>query len=382
MKIKIKFKMLATIVFLLGVMAVFFACNNDKDDDEIVLIPPEQTWGASCEFNSDPYDVDNVKLTYRIRNFDSADAKLALKQTEILVASHRLYNDNDIDYFINGWKLIKAFESAEFEYENNMWFHDVEIVVPKESFVFNYGAISINNIGEMTEKISGAEINDEGQFYEVEREITHNIGGNVVLYYKIDGNKVCFSNKQYKKPKKLQFTEFINCPLSVGYADQTNKNEAVDFCAINSDKSVFAPDDVTVKLSIGRLFDEAEEENSSVYLSLFSDSLIYGDKIYTTNVNATEESEGLAYEIKNYTSKNYSCERILDGDGNTVDIRYNHEESFTLPSELFLSKYGENLKVKIYDDNPRINAEAKLLAQIVLYYYKFDGKVYLMPKYS
>lgn len=164
--------------------------------------------------------------------------------------------------------------------------------------------------------------------------------------------------------------------MTVGYENQTNREKAVDFCAVYADKSVFDVDNVKVKLSFGRLFDEANEENSSVYLAFFTDALIFGDSGMTENINATEKSECIAYEIKNYNAENYSCQRVTDASGNTVGIRFCHEEEVTLPKELFLGNY-KRLYMRIYDKNPHTEENVKLLLNTAFNYFKFDNKVYL-----
>ncbi len=370
---------IAAVVLLMATL-VLFACKKDKiENTPSVGGEPQSSWTAKCDFRSDAYDVDDVKLTYGIRGYNRTDTDdVTLSTAQIVVVPYRVYNIHSSDS-INGGITVKTIENVKLVYADYALCYDVEITVPKESFVLNYGAIAIDYNGKTTETVTEKVVDEEHRLTEVERDVTEKIGGVVRLYYKVDGNKVYLSETLFESTAKPQFTEFVNGPLAIGYESQTNRKEAVDFCAINADKSVFAVNDVNVKLSVGRLFDEAKEENSSVYLALFTDSLIFGDSGMTENINATEESECISYEIKNYNAENYSCQRVTDAGGDTEAIEYSHKESLVLPQELFAGNY-KKLSIKLYVENPNDNPQAKLLANVEISYYVFDGKVYLSQK--
>jgi len=262
--------------------------------------------------------------------------------------------------------------------EDNSCFELGEIIIPREAFTLNYGNLVIscsltatcaNTVGKYVEK-------DDGFVKEEVKELyTEESGTNIdTIYYRVDGDKVYLSEEKPKNTPKPQFTQYANCPISVGYERQKNKDDAVDFLAINSETHLLNIKNASVNLSVGRLFDNAEEL-PTVYLTIYSPTLY---NIYHSNGGVemiSGDNVGIVQEINGYGEENYGCRTISNQDG-IVDMEYKHTEKLNLPTKLFDDPNETHLlQIRLFAEDPRENKNATPLAETFLNYFTYLGKV-------
>lgn len=194
MKIKKKIYLIILVVLLVGLTQTLFACGKNNSESPVGG-EPQSSWTAKCDFKADAYDIDDIKFTYSIRGHHrKATGDVTLSTAQIVAVPHRVYDRHSADP-VGGGKIVKTIENVKLVYADYALCYDVEITVPKDSFVLNYGAISIGYNGITTETVTEKLVDEEHRLTEVERDVTEKIGGGVRLYYKIDGNKVSFSEE-------------------------------------------------------------------------------------------------------------------------------------------------------------------------------------------
>jgi len=370
-----KAKIILSIILIIFTVLVFCSCKDNSKD-----LPtggshggPSSPWYANYEIKDEAYDIDEVKISCNIeRSYMEIVEKIDWINVYVQIfkdnSNIRIGNDVIID---KTEELTKA--------EDNSCFELGEIIVPREAFTLNYGNLVIscsltatcaNTVGKYVEKDDGFVIEEVKELY------TEESGTNIDrIYYRVDGDKVYLSEEKPKNTPKPQFTQYANCPISVGYERQKNKDDAVDFLAINSENRLFDIKNASVNLSIGRLFNKAEEL-PTVYLAIYKPGTYYSFSSETGEVWPSKDYVGDLYEINGYGKEKYGCRTLSNEDG-IVDIEYKHIEKFILPEKLFDNQNETHLlEIKLFAEYPN-KMDTTILAETFLNFYVCDGKVYI-----
>ncbi|MBE7088633.1 MAG: hypothetical protein E7370_03845 [Clostridiales bacterium] len=141
------------------------------------------------------------------------------------------------------------------------------------------------------------------------------------------------------------------------------------YCAYRSDKTEFDIDNVTLDFYYGGYYYQGAEfelENAHDFPSF---------ELYF------EEDNGNNFFVKrveeNFVSDKYSCEVVYDENWHITEIRYNHSEQITIPSEVFTKENGQ-IWFEIHSANANdIESEVKCITGISIFYQVSNGRVIL-----
>lgn len=147
---------------------------------------------------------------------------------------------------------------------------------------------------------------------------------------------------------------------------------APNFCAYKSDTNEFDIDNVTLDFFFGGYYQfgfECELTNGSSYPAF--------DLYFTAE-------DGNKFFIKhieeNFVSEKYSCEVTHDENWHITEIKYNHSEKLTIPSEIFTKEKGL-IWFSIYSaDANTVAQRVECIASVTIFYQVADGKVILSSR--
>lgn len=162
----------------------------------------------------------------------------------------------------------------------------------------------------------------------------------------------------------------ISLGLENGFKPSNSAEESpIDFCAYKSDTNEFEIDDVTLDFFFGGEYYMGVEYELS------------NGRSYPTFDLGFADEDGNNFFVKhieeNFVSDKYSCEVVCDENCDIAEIRYNHSEQITIPSEMFTKENGQIWFV-IYGANVNeIEQEYKCITGICIFYKVLNGKVIL-----
>ena len=158
--------------------------------------------------------------------------------------------------------------------------------------------------------------------------------------------------------------------LENGFKPSNSAAEApANYCAYKSDINEFNIDDVTLEFFFGGHYASGVEHELSHSRNYPTFDLYFVDE------------EGNRYFVKrieeNFVSDKYSCEVVYDENWYITEIRYNHSEQITIPSEVFTKENGQ-IWFEIHSANANdIEPEVKCITGISIFYQVSNGRVVL-----
>lgn len=200
----------------LGIMFIFFSCTGNKQNEDNISHngggEPQMSWSASCDAFDKAFDVDNVKFNYKMRlpNFNVNTLDMVINYAEIIVMSYELDLDGSIYKDINSVSIgkIKAVKMDRSADQYSVTFnYELEVAIPKESFVLDSGAISVGFAKQVkTITINETEmvvVDGNSVISYVPKEYSERNGlPSIYLYYKIENEKVYFADKPFNNSNK------------------------------------------------------------------------------------------------------------------------------------------------------------------------------------
>ena len=162
----------------------------------------------------------------------------------------------------------------------------------------------------------------------------------------------------------------VNALLENGFRPSNSAADApANYCAYKSDTNEFNIDDVTLEFFFGGHYASGVEHELSHSRNYPTFELYFVDE------------EGNRYFVKrieeNFVSDKYSCEVVYDENWYITEIRYNHSEQITIPSEVFTKENGQ-IWFEIHSANANdIEPEVKCITGISIFYQVSNGRVVL-----
>lgn len=160
-----------------------------------------------------------------------------------------------------------------------------------------------------------------------------------------------------------------NVGIENGFEITPADESSIFYCAYKGDGTEFDLDNVALNFYYGGYYYQGVEyeleniHNFPFFELHFTDD--YGGDFLVRRVE------------ENFVSQKYSCNLIRDANWNTIEVKFNHSETITIPAGIFTNDYGR-IYFSIYGTNIReTDAQIKCIAGICIFYKIANGNVIL-----